>query len=109
MRLLEQPVEVSEVEERAPLTRRRRRGRRGASVQIVFLAVCSLAFLLLLLLPLAAIFWRSLPHGALFAALRLPLVHDALRLSLITTAVALAITIALGTPIAYLLARYRFP
>jgi len=78
-------------------------------VQVVFLAVCSLAFLLLLLLPLYAIFWRSLPHGVLFSAFRLPIVRDALRLSLVTTAIALGITILLGTPIAYLLARYRFP
>lgn len=109
MRLLEQPVEATEAEERAPLSRRRRRGRRRVSVRVAFLAVCSLAFLVLLLLPLIAIFWRSLPHGAFFAALRLQIVQDALRLSLITTTIALGITVALGTPIAYLLARYHFP
>ena len=81
----------------------------GATVQFALLAACSLAFVLLLLLPLYAIFWRSLPHGALFAALRLPIVRDALRLSLITTAIALGTTVLLGTPVAYLLARYRFP
>ncbi len=109
MRVLEQPTETREPEEHARLPRRRRVARRGASVQFVFLAVCSVAFLLLLLLPLYAIFWKSLPHGALFAALRLPLVRDALRLSLITTAIALGATVLLGTPVAYLLARYRFP
>jgi molybdate transport system permease protein len=72
-------------------------------------AVCSVAFLLLLLLPLYAIFWKSLPNGALFTTLRLPIVQDALRLSLVTTAIALGITLVGGTPIAYLLARYRFP
>ena len=108
MKVLEQPGDVAEREERAPLPRRRRT-HRGASVQFALLAVCSLAFVLLLLLPLYAIFWQSLPHGALFAALRLPIARDALRLSLITTAIALGITVLLGTPVAYLLARYRFP
>ena len=109
MKVLEQPGEVAEPEERAPLPRRHRRARRGASVQFALLAVCSVAFVVFLLLPLYAIFWQSLPHGALFAALRLPLVRDALRLSLVTTAIALGITVLLGTPVAYLLARYRFP
>ncbi|MDQ6832082.1 MAG: ABC transporter permease [Chloroflexota bacterium] len=109
MKVLEQPTEVSEPDKRTLLPRRHRRARRGASVQFAFLAVCSVAFLLFLLLPLYAIFWKSLPHGALFAALQLPIVHDALRLSLVTTAIALGMTVLLGTPVAYLLARYRFP
>jgi len=109
MKVLEQPTDVAGPEERAPRPRRHRRGMRGATMQFALLAVCSVAFVLLLLLPLYAIFWRSLPHGALFAALRLPIVRDALRLSLITTAIALGTTVLLGTPVAYLLARYRFP
>src|SRR5690349_12356301 len=109
MKVLEQPTEVREPEARAPLPRKRRRTHRGATVQSAFLAVCSVAFLLLLLLPLYAIFWQSLPHGRFFSALRLPLVRDALRLSLVTTAIALGATVLLGTPVAYLLARYRFP
>jgi len=108
MKVLEQPNAVIEPEEHMPPSRRRR-GMRGASVQFALLAVCSVAFVLLLLLPLYAIFWKSLPHGALFAALRLPIVRDALRLSLITTTIALGATVLLGTPVAYLLARYRFP
>jgi molybdate transport system permease protein len=90
----------------------RRRGRRTRgllSPQRLLLAICTLAFLLLLLLPLYAIFWKSLPNGVLFTTMRLPIVHDALRLSLVTTAVTLCVTICFGTPIAYLLARYRFP
>lgn len=109
MKVLEQSSDVAEPEARAPLPRRHRRAHRGTSMQFALLAVCSVAFLLLLLLPLYAIFWQSLPHGALFAALRLPLVRDALRLSLVTTAIALGVTVLLGTPVAYLLARYRFP
>ena len=71
--------------------------------------MCVLAFLLLLLLPLYAIFWKSLPNGVLFTTMRLPIVRAALRLSLVTTTVTLGVTIFFGTPIAYLLARYRFP
>ena len=109
MKVLEQPTAASESAERAPLPRRHRRVRRGALMQFAFLAVCSVAFLLFLLLPIYAIFWKALPHGALFSALRLPLVRDTLRLSLVTTAIALGTTVLLGTPVAYLLARYRFP
>lgn len=110
MRTLERASEERRMVERpaSPPARRRRGGPR-LSVQAAFLALCSLAFLVLLVLPLYAIFWRSLPNGAFFAAIRLPIVRDALRLTLGTSAVALGITIALGTPIAYLLARYRFP
>jgi molybdate transport system permease protein len=88
---------------------RRKRRTLLLSPQRLLLAVCTLAFLLLLLLPLYAIFWKSLPNGVLFTTMRLPIVQDALRLSLLTTTVALGATILFGTPIAYLLARYRFP
>jgi len=43
------------------------------------------------------------------AALTLPTALDALRLSLLTTCLTLGLTILLGTPLAYLLARYAFP
>lgn len=109
MKVLDKPAEAVATGEEAIPPRRRRRLHRRATMQVFFLSACSVAFLLLLLLPLAAIFWRSLPNGAIFTALRLPIVRDALRLSLITTAISLGITIVLGTPIAYLLARYRFP
>ncbi len=89
--------------------RRRRRPLLIVTPQWLFLAVCILAFLLLLLLPIYAIFWKSLPHGVLFTTLRLPIVRDALRLSLVTTAISLGVTLVCGTPVAFLLARYRFP
>lgn len=109
MKVLEQPTQAREPEARTPPPRQHRRARRSATVRFALLAICSIAFLLLLLLPLYAIFWKSLPHGALIAALRLPIVRDALRLSMLTTAIALGVTVILGTPVAYLLARYRFP
>jgi molybdate transport system permease protein len=109
MKVLDKPTEAVATDKEAIPPRRRRRLHRRATMQALFLGTCSVAFLLLLLLPLAAIFWRSLPNGAIFTALRLPIVRDALRLSLATTAISLGITIVLGTPIAYLLARYHFP
>jgi molybdate transport system permease protein len=47
--------------------------------------------------------------GALLAALHDPLVLDALRVSLITTAISLAVIVVIGTPLAVALARGRFP
>ncbi|HMM40922.1 MAG TPA: ABC transporter permease [Thermomicrobiales bacterium] len=72
------------------------------------LAVSSLALLLLLVLPLAAIFIRGVPEGALARALDDPIVRQALTLSLVTTSVSMLLSLAIGTPVAFLLARYRF-
>jgi len=59
-------------------------------------------------IPLVAIFWGALPNGAFFAAMRLTVVQDALRLSLATAGVALLVTVVLGTPLSWLLARHQF-
>jgi molybdate transport system permease protein len=68
-----------------------------------------LAMLLFLGVPLLALVLRSVFSGTLGVFLTKPSVVEALRLSLITTGCALVITIIFGTPLAYLLARYRFP
>jgi molybdate transport system permease protein len=62
----------------------------------------------LIAVPLANLFF-SLTPGDIVAALRTPDALAALRLSAVTTSIALALTIALGTPLAYLLARFTFP
>lgn len=59
----------------------------------------------LLLLPVVTLLGRAAGSGALVAIAGSPVVLEALRLSLATTAVSLLITILLGTPLAYLLAR----
>jgi molybdate transport system permease protein len=64
--------------------------------------------LLFILAPLAALFLRTTP-ASFFAALQRSDVLTALRLSLQTTSVTLLCAIALGTPAAYLLARFSFP
>ena len=68
-----------------------------------------LAALLLLGFPLFALVWRTLEAGALGPALRNPAVRDAMWLSLTTSSAALGLALALGTPLAYALARWRFP
>lgn len=72
-------------------------------------AVLALALLLLvfILLPLVALFLHSTPDR-LLARLGQPDAVAALTLSLKTTAITLLLTLALGTPAAYLLARRRF-
>ena len=61
-----------------------------------------------ILIPLAAIFLRGVEDQQLIRPLDDPLVQDALALSLVTTAISLGLSVALGTPAAYLLARHRF-
>ncbi len=60
-----------------------------------------------LLLPLIALIVKAVPADP-FGQLDQPAVRDALQLSLVTTAISLALTVVFGTPTAYLLARRRF-
>jgi molybdate transport system permease protein len=68
-------------------------------------AAVAVAFLLL---PLAGLLvrapWRSLP-----ALLRDPLVREALRLSLLSASLATALSLLVGVPLAWVLARTRLP
>lgn len=61
-----------------------------------------------LALPVAAILIRPVLDGTLGPALGRGAVLDAVALSLATTAASLALTVLLGTPLAYALARRRF-
>jgi molybdate transport system permease protein len=76
---------------------------------LTLLLAYSAVLLLFLLVPLGTVLWRALSAGELGRYLTSPIVVDALRLSLLTTLVTLAVAVVLGTPIAYLLARYQFP
>ena len=64
---------------------------------------------LFLVVPLAALLWRALGESRGLDAAAWRTLRQALTLSLTTSAVTLAIVVALGTPLAYLLARRRFP
>ncbi len=66
------------------------------------------ALVLFLVLPIVALFVEVAPDGGTWSTISDPVVTDALRLSLITTAITVGITIVFGTPVAYLLARRNF-
>lgn len=86
-----------------PRDRRRKRGAppRG-------LVALSVLLVLFLLVPTLALLARGLTPDFLSTLTR-PVVRDALRVSLVTTSCAVALTVLFGTPVAFLLARYRFP
>jgi molybdate transport system permease protein len=62
-----------------------------------------------LALPVVGLLGRATTSGGLLGALGRPVVLDALRISLLSTASVLALTLVLGSPLALLLARRRFP
>lgn len=70
-------------------------------------AAAGFALLVLLVLPVGVLLVRALAPSALTTLLE-PAAAEALRLSLLTTTISMALTVLLGTPAAYLLARYTF-
>jgi molybdate transport system permease protein len=73
------------------------------------LVALTLPLILFLAVPVIGLVARAVLGGGLLAALASPVVLEALRLSLITTAVSLGLTLIFGTPLAYMLARRSFP
>jgi molybdate transport system permease protein len=72
-------------------------------------ALCSAAALVLFLcIPLVAIVWRLVRDGRGISPEALAILRDAMTLSLISTAVAMVIVLATGTPLAFFLARRPF-
>lgn len=72
-------------------------------------AILSLLPLVFLSFPLAAMVWRSLSPRLLWESFHDPIVIQALVLSFGTSLTSLVISIVIGTPVAYLLARHDFP
>jgi molybdate transport system permease protein len=72
------------------------------------LAILTVPLVAFLGLPVVVLVFRAILGGGLAEALINPAVLGALGLSLATTAVSLSLTLALGTPLAYLLARRPF-
>ena len=72
------------------------------------LVALSVLLVLFLLTPTLVLLGRGLTPDFL-PTLVSPVVLDALRVSLLTTLCAVALTVALGTPVAFLLARHNFP
>ena len=73
------------------------------------IVIAALLLVGLIAVPVLAIFTRLPGTNGLTAAIASPVVIDALRLSASTTLVALVLAVVAGTPLAYALARYRFP
>ena len=83
-----------------------RRRRRSWGDGVVLLVATLLA--LFLGLPVAALLVRAVASGALLEAASSEVVLTALALSLVSTSVSLVLTILLGLPLAYVLARRSF-
>ncbi len=79
---------------------------RAASVTIAFLG---LAFAVFFIVPFAGLVNRAIDEPRTWDLLNTSEVRQALVLSLWTSTVTVAITLVAGTPVAYLLARSRFP
>ena len=95
---------MTDVAVQGPAAAPRRRGRWGErSVTAV-----AVLFALFLGLPVLTLVGRAVLTGSLQVALATPAVLDALWLSLVTTSISLVITIVLGLPLAFVLARRAF-
>lgn len=81
-----------------------RRGRRQRNRWFLL----SLPYLLFLIVPLIALLLRASP-AAIVQNLRNPLIQSAMTISLRTTLLATFVTLLIGTPVAYLLARRLVP
>jgi molybdate transport system permease protein len=74
----------------------------GPSVILAF------ALSVFLALPLLGLLQRALVAGTLLDAIGRPIVYEAVRLSMLTTAAVLVLTLVFGSPLALVLARRRF-
>ncbi|MFN8585315.1 MAG: ABC transporter permease [Dehalococcoidia bacterium] len=83
-------------------------GRTSPSLATLF-ALPALLFGAFVLVPLAALVYRAVRDEGVAGRLTDASVQTALRLSLVTSTLTLAIALLLGIPLAYLLARTQFP
>jgi molybdate transport system permease protein len=83
----------------------RRLRSRAAKVGLASLIFLTISFIAL---PVVSLFIKS-PLDTVLRSLSSPMVVDALRLSLSTAAVSTMIVVILGTPLAYVNARFRYP
>jgi molybdate transport system permease protein len=81
----------------------------GIGAPTVVFAVPAALLVGFIVLPIVALVWRGVTTPEFWSSLGAPLVLEALRLTLVTTMGALVIVVLTGTPLAYLLARGRFP
>jgi molybdate transport system permease protein len=72
-------------------------------------AVPTALLMLFIVIPLVALLWRATADPSFWPSMTKPVVLDALRVTFITTVATLLVSMAVGTPLAYVLARRRFP
>lgn len=84
-------------------------GRAVAAAEVAAVTIIALCVFLFLALPIIAIVERAIRDTDLLDVISSSEVTKALRLSLLTTGISLAVIVAFGTPVAYLLSRYEFP
>jgi len=82
--------------------------RPGTTTDIGF-ALPASVLVAIIVLPVVALAWRAIVAPDFWTSLTRPLVLDALRLTAVTTLLALIIVVVTATPLAYLLARRPFP
>ena len=77
------------------------------TISVWSLALVGILFILFLSLPIATLAIRAIETQA-WQALDGDVVSDAIYLSFVTTSISVIITLLFGTPLAYMLARWRF-
>lgn len=75
----------------------------------ILMVMALVIVLIFFTLPLVALVWRAVEREGILQYLDDPLVVEALKLSLVTSAISLAIGILFGTPVAWLLSRWKLP
>jgi molybdate transport system permease protein len=89
-------------------SKRIRRGRLRRADAALFCAVPTGLLVFFFVVPLLALMWRAAADPSFWPSLTHPVVVDALWVTGVTTTATLAVSVVIGTPLAYLLARRRF-
>jgi molybdate transport system permease protein len=100
-------VEQTIREQALPRMKERVRGQGDDAARLC--AMPTAVLVVFIVIPLGALVWRAIADPAFWPSMTKPVVLQALWVTLITTVATLAVSIAMGTPLAYLLARRQFP
>jgi molybdate transport system permease protein len=74
-----------------------------------FCSVPTALLVMFTVIPLVALMWRAVTDPAFWPSMTKPVVREALWVTLLTTTATLLVSMAAGTPLAYVLARRHFP
>ena len=75
----------------------------------LFCSVPTALLIMFIVIPLVALIWRAAADPAFWPSMTKPVVREALWVTLLTTTATLLVSVAAGTPLAYVLARRHFP